>query len=540
MNKKWNIKGIFKDSVIDSILEVRGIGSSQKEDFIHPLSPIKALESLELNLSEAASLIKKHINSNSNIFIHGDYDVDGICATAILYQTIHNDLGYDKCFPFIPDRFDDGYGLSKESVDKIYGKTKGGLIITVDCGITAISECEYAKKKGFDVIITDHHQKKDTLPKPNVLVWSDKVSGSAISLALSMELVDLKEDYLVLAAVATICDLCPIIKENRSIVFHGLKSLNQHKPVWINSLLRVSGIEGNKVGTYEIGWIIGPRLNASGRLESALNSFNLLCEKDESKAVELAGKLNTVNLERQKRTLQMVDHARKNNHGEKKIIVASDSSYHEGVIGLVAGKLVQEFYRPAVVISIGESFSKGSARSVEGVSIIDLLRRNERIFESLGGHTLAAGFTIKTVNLKKFVEKVYGEADTFIDENSLIPLIDIDLELPIEEVGINLFNQLKILEPYGYGNRDPMFASRKMSVVEARNVGANGTHLKLKLAAKELTGKTYDAIFFGAGGLYNEVVNSGLIDIAYSLKENTFNGYTGVSLHIKDLKPSAL
>lgn len=531
MQKTWKIKEKYDgENILDTVLRLRGF---DKNEFLKPIPVENIFDFLSEELKEGVALIKKHIKLGSKIFIHGDYDVDGICATSILFNTLTKDLGYKNCEYFIPDRFEDGYGLSKESINKLLGgETK--LLITVDCGITAVESCEYAKEKGFDVIITDHHQKPEALPKPDVLIWSDKLCGSGVALGLSKALVGLKDEYVALAAFATVTDMLSLSGLNRSIVKYGLEKLNETPPLGIKKLLALSSFSG-KISTYELGWILGPRFNAAGRLESALNSLKLLITSDENEAAFFAETLNKMNYERQQKTFSMFEHAKSVVDSEKKLLLVKSPDYHEGVIGLVAGKLTQAFHKPAVAISMGVEMSKGSARSIEGVNIIELLRSVGECLDKVGGHPMAAGFSIKNSALPKFCERL-EKASENIDAELLKPVLNIDLEIPLNIISFDLLNSLKNLEPFGFGNAEPVFTTSGIKVVNAYCVGSKGDHLKMKLT--DDSGKFYNAIFFGGGACKENLEDGKPVSVAYSIRENTFNGYTNIDLQIKDLKVS--
>jgi len=529
MDKIWQVKGKFSGDLLSDLLTVRNL---DKQSFLNPQHPTKIIESLDLDFDSAVQLIKSHIAKGSPITIHGDYDVDGICATAILWKTIYFDMGYKNCLPFVPNRFEDGYGLTVGSVAKIKEKSGGGLIITVDCGITATKACGHAKGLGFDVIITDHHQKPAELPKPDVLLWTDELVGSGIALALSSHLLAFNEEYLSLAALATVTDISPLVSHNRSIVKFGLENLNSKTPLGVKSLLDVAGAYGKGVGTYELGWIIGPRLNASGRLDSAMNSLRLLCTKSEAEARDLAFKLNVSNRERQDKTFELVERAKTQDFAGTKLIAIAGENYHEGVIGLVASKLTQEFYRPSIVISLGGEVSKGSARSVEGVDILSLLRKLD-LYDELGGHKMAAGFGIKTNLVEKFIEEIQKLSEEFIDNESLQKKLVVDLELPVEVLKMSVLDDIKQLEPFGFGNPEPVFVTKGLKIVDSRVVGSKGNHVKLGLF-HEGSNSRLNGIFFGGARKVSDLT-SDRVDLAFSLKENTYGGGSTLELQVKDI-----
>lgn len=540
MDKVWKIGGKFSGDIISSLLAVRNI--KNVDEFLNPKHPSEILNELDADIKPAIELIKKHIAKNSHIFIYGDYDVDGICATAILYKTIHDYLGYENCSTFIPDRMDEGYGLSRKSIDALRSLLARGdssieespaLIITVDCGVTAVEECEYIKSLGFDLIISDHHEKPKTLPNPDVLVWTDKLVGAGIALLISQVLYKITDYTLSLSALATVCDLQPLFSYNRSIVKYGLSVLNENPPVGIKALVRVSGITGKKITTYELGWVFGPRLNASGRLNSAEYSLKLLLCQKENEAIGLAEILNKINYERQQKTFSSFEYAKSYIKTDKKLLIIKSTEFHEGVIGLVAGRLVSQFYKPSIVISEGEVVSKGSARSVEGVDIVELLRASGKFLEKVGGHKMAAGFSIKNSNLENFIEKLYEVSENKILEENLNRVLNIDLELTLEEITSENYLKIKELEPFGNGNSEPVLAVRKVKIVSMAVIGSKKEHLKLKISDNS-GNKFFDCVYFGGASKIEGLKVGDFIDLAFSLNENFYNGYTSLDLHVKD------
>lgn len=540
MKKHWRVKKRFSGDLLSDLFEVRGLDKNNKDKFINPIHPSEINTQISWDIKAAESLIKRHIENNSFIVIHGDYDVDGITATAIMHKTITEGLGYENCAYFIPDRFEDGYGLSTESVNKINELAKDAntkLLITVDCGITAVDSCVLAKKLGFDVLITDHHQKPELLPEADVTLWTDRLTGAGIAFALSSVLIGAKKDLLILAAIGTVSDLQPVLDLNRSIVKFGLKLFSESKIIGLKKLLELSGSNNIAVSTYDIGWVISPRLNAAGRLESAMNSLKLLLSKDENEAYELASYLNGVNQERQKKTMTSILDAKARIDLSTNIILISESNYHEGVIGLVAGRLAQEFYKPAVILSNGEGFSKGSCRSIEGVDIITLLRKNSGLFENLGGHPMAAGFTInnsKIPELKDFLEK---EILAYPNE-TFTPILNIDLEV---DSGFITFDSLKIiksLEPFGMANPEPVFSLAGVRIFDVKKVGSEGKHVKFRIANIKDPSKSYNSIFFNGSEVFESLEQPKPVDLAFTLKENNFNGGTYLDVVVKDIKAS--
>ncbi|MBL7150835.1 single-stranded-DNA-specific exonuclease RecJ [Candidatus Microgenomates bacterium] len=452
--KRWQIikkqktknKKQKTEEIIKIILNNRGLTTKKKiEDFLASPDPshltLKVLGISKRELNKAVKRIKKAIDNKESIIVYSDFDADGICGAAILWETL-NSLSA-KTMPYIPDRIKEGYGLSKTGIDKVLKEYNASLIITVDQGITAKKEVKYAKKRGIDVIITDHHVLPKKPPKPLATIHTTSLSGAGVAWVLARHLtasqgkkISFKEvsklsfgelasgnsDHLALAAIGTIADLIPLIGPSRSIVKYGLEELNQTKRIGLKALFKESGIEQGEIGTYHVGFIIAPRLNAMGRIVHAIDSLRLLCTRDRVQAKSLAQKLNQTNRERQKLMSETTNHAKELLKGqslktkrtvlEKRLIFLSHDSYHEGVIGLVAGKLVEKFYRPAIVVSQGEIYSKASARSINGFNIVEAIRSCSDLLVDCGGHPMAAGFTVETKHLEKVkskLEKLAGQ-----------------------------------------------------------------------------------------------------------------------------------
>ncbi len=472
--------------------------------------------------------------------------MDGICAAAILWEKIYYDLGYKNCLPYIPNRFSEGYGLSTESIDNIKESIRENknlpLLITVDCGIVSVKEIDYAKSLGFKVVICDHHQKGKKAPKADATLWTDRLCGAGISWVLSSRLVlgdvlpdGYVTDSLDLITLATVADVQPLTGYNRALVKHGLTTLNKLERPGLKALAEVSGILGRKIGIFEIGWVLGPRLNASGRLDSALDSLRLLCTKNKVKAKEIAKSLNSINSERQQITLSTFEESKTFYKEGQKIIVSQSASFHEGIIGLVAGKLVNEYYLPSIVISKKGTVSKGSARSVSGVNIIEFLRGFEDFFESLGGHPMAAGFSIRNDKIDLFLKKLRDSSEKDISDVSITPGIKIDCEIKLNDVTFKLLEFIINLEPFGLGNPEPVFLTKKVEVLEARKIGKERNHLRL--GVKDVYGVAQDCIAFGFGNAKIRVGDK--IDIVYTVSENVWGNRKNIDLKIKDLKPSA-
>jgi len=546
--KKWNVLSVSSspEDILELLLINRGVTEpALQKIFLNPPKTLSCARNFQPDLKKALlktkSIILKAIKDDIPIVIHGDYDADGICATAILYSTIKDELDYIKCFAFIPNRFDHGYGLSKASIDRVIsgvseklgGVPEDMLFITVDSGITSVPEVEYVQSLGYRIIVTDHHQKPVRLPAADCIVWNDSIVGSGISWFLSKTMGSRNAQSIGLAALATVTDLQPLVGTNRSIVKEGLEVLNTDPPLGIKKLLDFSGRRNGEITTYDLGWVVGPRLNASGRLIDASESLDLLTEKDENRLEEIALKLNKVNIERQDKTIEMYEVASGAAlQSVPKVIFSSHEEYHEGIIGLVAARLVQKYYRPSVVISLSEEYGKGSVRSIPGVDIISILRRYENLFENLGGHPMAAGFTITRNNLKEFERKLTEYCETSLSDELFQPVIDVDLKIPLNVINLDFAEKIKSLRPFGIGNKEPTFLSEGVGLASVDIVGKENNHISMRLYQE---GNVYKSIFFNGIESHPNLKTGDKVDVVYKVKENEYNGNKKIDLIIDDL-----
>lgn len=541
---KWEVLNQTKiqnpDEIISVLLENRGIKSKkEKEEFLNPPDPIKIsireIGVKEVLLNKAKKRIIEAKRKKEFVIIYGDYDADGITATAILWESLH-EFGLEV-IPFIPDRFEDGYGIKPETVLKIKEKfPKVSLIITVDNGIVAYEGIKKAKELGIDTVVIDHHQKGTEKPDTLFIIHNTSVCGSALAWFFSKEIINSSQiqERLGLAAIGTIADQMPLVGVNRSIVKFGLKVLeNTHRPGLIE-LFRESGLkrglEPCTLGTYEINYIIAPRINAMGRLKNGIESLRLLCTKSKQKALEIAENVGRTNKERQNIVEEVLSIARGKVTNEKIIVVAGEN-YHEGVIGLAAGKLVEEFYRPAIVFSIKGEVSKASARSVAGFNIIEAIRDVNLHLEG-GGHPMAAGFSIKRSLIEDFTKAINKYADNLLTKDLLQKKVKIDCEVNFRLLNDDLLGEIGGLQPFGLGNSEPIFITKGVEVVNARIIGRDSKHLKLKLKQNE---HILDSIYFGGGEMYSKFVSDSKIDVVYSVEENIWNGFKNIQLKIKDI-----
>jgi len=492
------------------------------------------------------------------IAIYGDYDVDGVTATALFVQALGamgaNVRGY------IPNRFDEGYGLNKEALDSL--KADGvRLVITVDCGIRSPDEALHARTIGLDLIISDHHHPDgENLPPAFSVInpkqhgdpYPDKdLAGVGIAYKIVEALVQERgkmndpsslfplSSLLDLVALGTVADLAPLVGENRVLVRRGLRQIRQTKRQGLFSLAGVADVKIDKVTAGNIGFMLGPRLNASGRLESALASFELLTTTDFMRAGQLAMQLDQQNRQRQALTRSMQEQAEAIAMGEDPeafLLFAAHEDFNPGVVGLAASRLTEVYYRPAIVAAKNAEETRGSCRSIPEFHITDALDQCKDLLVRHGGHAAAAGFTVKNENLPELVARLKQIAKDQLGARDLRQTLSADAEVPLSELNFEMLKHLAYLEPTGYGNPEPVFVSRDVKVKFARTVGADGKHLKLTF--EDPGGATYDSIGFRMGHLKADLPPR--VDILYRLEANEFNGRTTLQLNLKDLKAAGL
>lgn len=531
------------NDIVSIVLEGRQITDQLK--FLNPPFP-----AFNLKLASAVSLVKKCITNKKNILIYGDYDVDGITATAILWQVLHQKNALVT--PYIPHREKDGYGFRADSFLRFQQEKnlKFDLLITVDNGIVAQKEFQkILQHQVLKIIVIDHHLADKTnklSPKNCLLIHSTEFSGSALSWFFSREF-DQNAD-LGLAALGTIADCLPLTGVNRSLVTHGLLSLRLNPSPGIKQLIKVSGVKQDSVSTYDLGYILGPRINAIGRLSDPTDALRLLCSQNLLQAARYAQVLNSYNQDRQvlqkdslefaenylsRDTLQCVSINKKN-----KLLFISDPTFAPGIIGLIAGRLTEKYHLPSVVISKDEKFSKGSCRSIACFNIIEALRIHSDLFVDLGGHAGAAGFSIKTANIPKLKKLLTATIKSQLANVDTTPIITVDAVMKLSVVKIATIKALEQLSPFGIGNPEPLFLFKNLKIVSKKVLGSNGDHLKLKLDDPDSPKVEYlaaDAIAFKKGGLDSSLKVGDLINIVASLSANTWNNTTTPQLMVKEI-----
>jgi single-stranded-DNA-specific exonuclease len=533
-----------REEIVNALFLNRGLKTKkQEEEFLKPKEPHQ-LTPREVGISpvqliKALKRIKKAIKKKEKVVVYGDYDTDGVCAAAIMWETL-NQLGADV-MPYIPKR-EKGYGLKVDRIDEM-AKDGVKLIITVDQGITHSRQIAHAKKIGVDVIITDHHQPGKVKPKSVAIIHTTQMAGAGVSWFLANWLIKKvkpkKRPFgLDLATIGTVTDMVSLIGPNRSIVKEGVKTVRETKRPGLLSLFQLAGIEKEKIGTYEIGFIIGPRINASGRMDDPMEALRLVCTRDEIRAIGLAQKIDQQNRERQELMKQTTIHARDlwlKEDGKSALIFVYHPSYEHGVIGLVASRLKDEFFRPAVVLAPREDSWVASARSVDGFSIIEAIREFGDLLGDHGGHRLAAGFSVSEDKLEEVKKGLIERAEKNLQRKKLVPTLEIEAEVELGDLNLSLFQEIEKFAPFGMDNPRPIFATLGAVITEAKLVGRDNQHLKL-IIKDQVSSINFEAIGFGLGGNYSQLSSEKPVAIAYELTLNEWNGQKKLELRLRDIR----
>lgn len=576
-NTKWNIKNIPKDKDIKinnipvdkdilKILFSRGIKSpGEIRDFLNP-----KLENLQnpnklYDVEKAVKIIREAIRKNINIWIYGDYDVDGITSTAVLYLAL-KELGAENVSYYIPIR-DEGYGLNNDALKKI--KDSGGeLVITVDCGITAFEEIKFANSINLPVIITDHHNLQGKkVPEALAVINPKRIEneytfeslagvGTVFMLVLSLfESYGKKEEafeYLDLVSIGTIADIVPLLSENRILTRFGLEKLpftkNRGLAFLLYKLFNSGENKGNnpksEYSTYDVGFIIAPVFNAAGRLKDAKMVVKLLTS-DNNREIEIIVKeLINKNFERkelQSRIVEMIEkNIEKNKINEDFVIIDYSPEYHHGIIGIAASKIVDTYYKPVIIMEVkeDEGIAVGSCRSIEGFNILNALQSMPELFVKFGGHAGAAGFTIPIKNIELFKRKINEYAKKILKEDDFVKIINIDKQIPMQKMSYEFFKTIELLKPFGFGNPMPTFQTKNVLLENIKFIGENKNHIMFDLKQKGFVIK--NAVWFGSGEYFKELNENLFYDIVYKLKIEEFQDRYYTKAYIEDMKASEL
>ena len=559
MNKKWEYIGVDDEKVKDiafnhNISEIiarvllnRGICEAEEIDkFLH-LNLENLHDPFLLNDMEiAVDKIIECMNKKEKITIYGDYDVDGITSIATLSKFL-TELGVENDY-YLPNRLDEGYGLNNNALDKI---AKGGtkLLITVDCGISAYEEIEYAKKLGLEVIVTDHHECPEKIPEALAVIDPKREDSTypfsslagvgvtfklihAISIKLSL---DRKRylKYLDIVCLGTVADIVPLVDENRIIVSFGLMLVRETRNIGLRALIEITGYTA--IDSTAISFGIAPRINACGRMGEAEIALKLLLTASPEEAKEIANKLNLLNKERQEVEKSIINEAiemiERDKLYNKDIIIVGSKNWHHGVIGIVASKITELYYKPSVLISFEDGIGKGSGRSIEGFDLHEALTKCGDYLEKFGGHEMAIGLTLKEENFNAFKTKLEEITSETIDKEA-VPSIKVDAIIEPKSINMDIFASMKLLEPYGESNSSPLFVSKNLKVESVRLL-SNDKHIKLTLRDGNIL---LSAIGFNLG---DKVVRLGdKIDLVYALEINKYNNTETIQLNVKDIKKS--
>jgi len=569
MEKNWVIKEQGEEELIASLsreltidkpliqlLIQRGIRTfDEAKAFFRPSLANLHDPFLMKNMGVAIQRINEAIQSGEKVMIYGDYDVDGTTAVALVYSFFKD---YFKTIDYyIPDRYSEGYGISLKGID-LAAKDGFTLIIALDCGIKAVDKIEYAREKGVEFIICDHHNPGDTVPDAVAVLDAKQegcsypykeLSGCGVGLKLIQAFgidAGLPEeqvyDYLDLVVVSIASDIVPITGENRILAHFGLKKLNERPSIGLRAICDVAGIESKGIDIEDIVYKIGPRINAAGRMESGKKSVDLLVCLKHKEAKIISKKINSFNVDRRnidtEITKQAIEMIRSNvSLQEKNSTVLYNPDWHKGVIGIVASRLMDHYYKPTVVLTKSNGFATGSARSVNGFDLYQAIESCSDLLENFGGHKYAAGLTMKVSRVQEFTERFEKIVEETIDPEQLIPVVEIDTELKLKQIDEKFFRILKQFQPFGPENNSPIFLSE--NVVDngyGRTVGGNNEHLKLTLIQEENPFQVFSGIAFHQGQLIKQVSKGAPFDICYQLMENEFRGRVNLQIHILDMK----
>ena len=569
MDKNWIIKaqgteaevlalsralGINK--VLANLLVQRGIRTfDDAKAFFRPELSRLHDPYLMKDMDKAVERILAAIKSQEGVLIYGDYDVDGTTAVALMYSFLKDhipNLDY-----YIPDRYNEGYGVSTKGID--YGVEKGHrLIIALDCGIKAVEKVAYAKSKGLDFIICDHHTPGDALPDAVAVLDAKRsdceypfkeLSGCGVGFKLVQALaakmgIDFESitQFLDLVVVSIASDIVPMTGENRILAYYGLQKLSESPRIGLKAIKNVAAFNENNITVEEIVFKIGPRLNAAGRMESGSTAVELLVCQDLERAMTISRNINSINIERRdvdsSITRQAVEMIQKDRQlQEQKSTVLYNPEWHKGVIGIVASRLMDYFYRPTVILTKSNGLATGSARSVNGFDLYQAIESCSDLLENFGGHKYAAGLTMKTSNIKAFTKRFEEYVRETIDADMLIPVVEIDTELQLQDIDDKFIRVLNQFRPFGPENMAPVFLTENVSDNgNGKRVGTEGDHLKLNLVQEADPYKVFPAIAFGMGKKLEKIAQGKSFDICYSVEENEYRGRKNIQLNVKDLK----
>lgn len=506
------------------------------------------------DMAKAVERLQRAVETKEKILIYGDYDVDGITAVALILRTLRK-VAAGNLMYFIPKRLEEGYGLHRSALEKAV-QNGCTLIVTVDCGISGYEEAEYLKSTGVDLIITDHHEPPPVLPNalavidpklPEIGYPCSYLAGVGVAFKLLQALAERipvlaesLDENLELVAVGTVADIVPLLDENRILVKEGLKRIAKSKNKGLTALLRQIRLEP-PISANQIGFALAPRINASGRLNSPGQALRLFLTNDQGTAEQLAAELEAANKERQAIEEKVMAEALQQLEPvfdplRDRVIVLAGEGWHPGVIGIVASKIMERYYRPTVLVGVEDGIGRGSARSIPGFHLYEALEACADSLERFGGHEMAAGLTIRADQIEIFRTKLNQIALEKLANEQLQPVLTAEAEIPFNRVTLDLVKEIARLAPFGAGNPTPVLVARNLRVLSSRTVGENAKHLKVKLGTG---GLSRDGIGFNLGSVLEQVAKAQSVDVAFSVEENTWNMVTDVQMVIKDIETGA-
>jgi single-stranded-DNA-specific exonuclease len=568
MGKRWVVKEKGDTAVVKQLAGALGVSESlanlmaqrnissadEANAFFNPSLDYLHDPFLMKDMNIAVDRISSAVKKNERILVYGDYDVDGTTAVALMYSFLKDQ--YSNVEYYIPDRYKEGYGVSFQGLDFAY-QNNCKVVITLDCGIKAVEKVKYARTKGLDVIICDHHYPGEEIPKalavldpkqPSCSYPYKELSGCGVGFKLIHAYSRVHgipfskiSPYLDLVAVSIASDIVPITGENRVMAYFGLKRLNESPRTGLREIIRES--EVTKALTIEdVVFKIGPRINAAGRMETGSKAVDLLVSSDTRLAIGISKEINNFNIERRSvdriitaEAMRMI--AEDQRTVNSRTTVLYNPTWKKGVIGIVASRLIETYYRPTVILTESNGFATGSARSVQGYDLYQAIEACSDLLESFGGHMFAAGLTLKKENIRPFMDRFEHYVNNTITEEQLVPRIFIDAELSFSEINEEFFKTMSQFQPFGPENMSPVFVSRNIfDTGSGRMVGSSGEHLKLDLCQESTGQKSFSAIAFSQANHFEYIKRGNPFDICYSLEMNEFRGNRNLQLNVRDIK----
>jgi single-stranded-DNA-specific exonuclease len=571
MEKRWVVKEKGEPAVVRQLASALSVSESlanlmvqrnitspaEAKAFFQPSLDYLHDPFLMKDMNVAVERISTAIKKNEKILVYGDYDVDGTTAVALMYSFLREQ--YNGAEYYIPDRYKEGYGVSFQGLDYAC-QQHCKVVITLDCGIKAVEKVKYARTKGLDVIICDHHYPGEEIPKalavldpkqPGCNYPYKELSGCGVGFKLIQAYTRIHgipfekiEHYLDLVAVSIASDIVPITGENRVLAYYGLKKLNDSPRTGLKELIRESEVS-KSLTIEDVVFKIGPRINAAGRMETGSKAVDLLVSNDTALATGISKEINNFNIERRTVDRTITTEAMRMISEDQHTVnsrttVLYNPTWKKGVIGIVASRLIETYYRPTIILTESNGFATGSARSVQGYDLYQAIEACSDLLESFGGHMFAAGLTLKKENIRPFMDKFEKYVYNTIKEEQLVPRIFIDAELSFSEINEDFFKALSFFQPFGPENMSPLFISRNVfDTGLGRMVGTSGEHLKLNLC-QEAAQKTFPAIAFCQANHFEYIKNGKPFDICYSIDMNEFRGTRTLQLNIRDIKTPIL